>query len=298
MCGISFLPYRDICRRFGAGMAVTQMVAAPALIHRDDKTARIMMLSDAERPVTVQLLGKDAEQLAAAARIVQDAGADCVDINMGCPAKKIVGSGGGSALMRDAGHARAIFRAVRHVLTVPFTIKIRAGWDEENRNFLEIAKIAQEEGVDAVCLHARTKTAAYKGYADWELIRQLREALSIPVIGNGDIKEWRDAHRMMAETGCAGVMIGRASFEAPWIFKSILLQQDYEPTLAERRELLLEQYRGMALQFGERNGVVLMRKFICAYTKGMPGGTVFRQEVMKVEALQSIERLIQTFFEI
>lgn len=297
MCGISFLPYREICRHFGAGMATTQMLAAPALIHRDEKTGRLMQLSDSERPVCIQLLGKDADELAQAAAIVQAAGADCVDLNMGCPAKKIVGSGGGSALMRDTRIAAGILRAVRKALArVPFTIKIRAGWDEENRNFIEIARIAEAEGVDAICLHARTKVAAYSGHADWDLIAQLKRAVSVPVIGNGDVRTWQDARAMMADTGCDAVMIGRASFEAPWVFRSMVEGRDYEPTPHEKKELLLAQYRGMITQFGERGGVVLMRKFVCAYTKGLPGGSVFRQRIIQLAEFAEIAELVESFF--
>lgn len=296
MCGISFLPYREICRRFGAGMAATQMLAAPALLHRDEKTARLMQMSERERPVTVQLLGHDATSLAEAAKIVEAAGADCVDINLGCPAKKIVGSGGGSALMQDVVKAADIFRAVRAAIRVPFTIKIRAGWNEQNRNFKEIARAAEQEGVDAVCMHARTKAEAYTGHADWALIRELKHAVKIPVIGNGDVRDFQDARAMLEETGCDGVMVGRASFEAPWIFKSMIDGAPYEPTLPEKRDLLVEQYHGMVEQFGERNGVVLMRKFVCAYTKGMSRGSLFRQAMLQKDTLADVLALVSDFF--
>lgn len=297
MCGISFLPYRQICRRFGAAMAATQMLAAPALIHADEKTRRLMLISDEERPVTIQLLGCRADELAHAAAIVQDAGADMVDLNMGCPAKKIVGSGGGSALMRDLELARQIFRAMRKVLRLPFTIKIRAGWDEAHCNFLDIARLAEAEGVDAVTLHARTKSAAYTGKADWDLVRQLKKSVSIPVIGNGDVKDWRDARRMREETLCDAVMIGRAAFETPWIFKELLEERDYAPSMAERKALLVEQYAGMVAQFGERNGVILMRKFACATTKGLPNGSQFRQELLNVMDFATVLELLDKFFE-
>lgn len=296
MCGISFLPYRQICRQFGAAMAATQMLAAPGLIHNDAKTKRLMLSATDEAPLTIQLLGCNAEELAHAARIVQDAGADIVDLNMGCPAKKIVGSGGGSALMRDETFAARLFRTMRKVLQVPFTIKIRAGWDENKRNFLQIARIAEAEGVDAVALHARTKAAEYRGHADWELIRQLKETLSIPVIGNGDVRDWRDARRMRAETGCDAVMIGRAAFEAPWIFKEILEERDYTPSMSERKRLLMTHYEGMLAQFGETNGVILMRKFVCAATKGIANGAPFRQKMLGCLQLQDVLALIEDFF--
>ena len=218
MASISNTPFRLLCQEQGSSLTTTEEISATALVYNSEKTWDIASYLPEEKPIAMQLFGSEPPILAQAAKMLQDHGADIVDLNMGCPVPKITKTGAGSALMRDPMAAAKVFRSMRQAIQIPLTIKIRGGWDDHSINAPEIARIAEAEGVNAIAIHPRTRSQQYTGMAPWEIIRQVVEAVKIPVTGNGDVKSWADAERMLAETGCATVMIGRGALGAPWIF--------------------------------------------------------------------------------
>lgn len=281
MAGITDLPFRTVVRSFGCGLAYTEMISAIGLVRKADKTLRYLASSPSDRPLGVQIFGNDPGTLAEAARIAEREGADLIDLNMGCPVKKVTKTGSGAALMTNPILAESILRAIRKATALPFTVKIRSGWSPRRINALEIGKIAEESGCDAVTLHARTADQGYSGRADWTLIAELKNHLRIPVIGSGDIRKPQDAARMFQETGCDGAMIGRGALGNPWLVGETLslLQKDqiHEPTLAER-EAVITRHLDMSVAFyGERAGVRDFRKHLLWYTKGLIGGARFRE---------------------
>lgn len=296
MCGITHLAYRKFYKKFGADLVFTQMVSAKALALADKKTHFILRFSQEERPLGMQVFGNNATDLAKAAQICQDLGADVLDLNMGCPAKKIVNDGGGSALLNDSKLCRSIFRQMRKVLQIPFTIKMRSGWDKNHLSALEVAKIGQAEGVDAVTLHARTRAQGYKGKADWSLIKKFKQELSIPVIGNGDVKNFQDANELFKTTGCDGIMLGRAMVSAPWAIRSILNQKEFYPKPKDIHGLILEQYESFFSYFGQEVGIRQMRKHLNAYTKGLRDGARFRSEIIRMTDWSQIQVKLADFF--
>lgn len=297
MCGITHKAFRRVLKYFGAGYVATQMVSAKALTMGDQKTRFLLSYDESERPLVFQIFGNDADTLAEAAKIAQDLKPDIIDLNMGCPAKKIVNDGGGSALLRDKQKAADIFKKMRAALTIPFTIKVRAGWDKCRSETLEIAHIAEDCGVDAITMHARTKTQGYKGKADWNLIGELKQELKIPVIGNGDITHFSQVDEMIAKTGCDAVMIGRAAISEPWFFKSYLDQKEYQPDPLEIKKIIFDQYQAFFEFFGEKNGIKNMRKHLCAYTKGLRNGASFRNSIITIEEWAPLQETISRFFE-
>lgn len=295
MCGITQRPFRQICKSFGAGLVFTQMVAAKALTMGDKKSKRLLDFDESERPIGFQVFGHDADVLAEGARIAQDLGADIVDLNMGCPARKIVHHGGGSALLKSKDLAKKIFEKMRAALTVPFTVKMRSGWDKNCSQALEIAKLAEASGVDAIILHARTRMQGYSGASDWKMICDFKKELSIPVIGNGDVTSAQDAACMRDETGCDAVMIGRAAFARPWLFKNCLDQNDDQPSKEEIKALILKQYESFFEYYGMATGIKEMRKYLCAYTKGLRDAAKFRNEMVRMVSWTEIQEKIREF---
>lgn len=297
MCGITLKPYRLICKEFGAGLVFNQMVSAKALTMADKKSLGMLAYDERERPVGMQLFGNDADVLSQAAALVQDTGVDVIDLNLGCPAKKIVDDGGGSALLSDEGKLATILRKMRRAISyIPFTVKMRAGWDDRSRNAHSIARMAQDEGVDAVVIHARTRAQGYAGHSDWDFIAELKRVVKIPVIGNGDVTSATDAERMLRQTGCDAVMTGRGAFQKPWIFREFLTGRLAAPGACAMGELVLRQYDFFMTHFGITGGIKMMRKHLCSYTHGMRDGAEFRNAIVRLEDWQVLKGRIETFF--
>lgn len=296
MCGITLKPFRQICKEFGGGLVFNQMVSAKALTMRDKKSLEMLSYDEGERPVGMQLFGNDAHTLAEAAKIIQDTGADIIDLNLGCPAKKIVNDGGGSALLKDEIKLHHILKKIRQALQIPFTIKIRAGWDDQSKNSVQISQMAEAEGVDAIALHARTRAQGYSGDADWSFIKHLKESVKIPVIGNGDIENFEDVKQMIDETGCDAVMTGRGAFQTPWIFQEFLEDRYVDFNNLQKKELVLKQYNYFIAHFGLVNGIKMMRKHMACYSKGIAGGAEFRRSVLTMDNWNDIQSAIADFF--
>lgn len=312
MCGISDFAFRAMCRERGGPMTYTQMVAAHGVVRRDPKTFSILDLQGGEPLLGMQLFGSDPELLGESAAILQQMGADVVDLNMGCPARKVTAGCGGSALLREPDLCLRIFRAMRAALTIPFTVKMRWDWDDDMGRSLDIARMAEAEGVDGVCLHARTRQEAYSGEADWTRIARLKQAVAIPVVGNGDVRTPADAARMMAETGCDGVMIGRAAIGNPWLMGGALKaalaarpappeanpddpETPFEGTAAdwdERRDTMLRHAALMARARGERQGLVQFRKHAAAYMRGVRGVKQMRPRLMQIDRLDDLKEVL------
>jgi tRNA-dihydrouridine synthase B len=301
MAGITDFPFRMICRELGAGLLFSEMVSVEALI-RDHKRTRGMLQSDpAERPVVFQLFGSKPASMAEAAHIVSQGAVDFIDINMGCPVPKILKSGAGAALLRDLGLAKEIMAAVVQYSKVPVTVKIRLGWDAKNIVAEDVAEAAESVGVAAVTVHGRTKAQGFSGHADWSMIRVVKRSVGIPVIGNGDVRSAHDAKRMMDETGCDGVMIGRAIQGYPWIFREAKQYLETgivpsHPSPEERQTVMLRHVRDMVSVLGEDLGVREMRKHLCWYTKGLPEGAEFRERVNHLARLGDVKREIGNYF--
>ncbi len=295
MAGITNLPFRLLAKEYGCGLVFSEMVSSHGLVHHFKHNNRYLMSHPAEKPLAVQLFGADPDILAAGAIIAAENGADLIDINMGCPVKKVVRSGAGSALMREPRLVERILKKVRRAVNVPLTVKIRAGWDTAQINALEIARIAEGCGVDAISIHGRTRTQGFTGAADWQLIRKLKETVSCTVIGNGDVKTPLDAGRMLSQTGCDGVMIGRAARGNPWIFDQTgrYLASGHcppAPGLAERKSVIIRHFELFGRYYGFEPALLHIRKHLIWYTQSLPGSANFRR---LMHTLQSKPRFFQ-----
>jgi nifR3 family TIM-barrel protein len=301
MAGITDAAFRLMTRKNGCEMAITEMISAEGLVRHNAKTRKLIELHPGERPAGVQIFGADADVLGRAAAIVEESGADLVDINMGCPAKKVTRIGAGSALMEKPRHAARVVKKVRKGTNLPLTVKIRAGWNGAI-NFLEVGKLAENEGADAIILHPRTVEQAFTGTSNWDLIRELKSSLKIPVIGNGDIRSADDAQRMLALTGCDGVMVGRGALGSPWIFRSIkekMMGDDENhgaPSLEEKKNLALDHLRTAIVIFGEPAGLRLVRPHLAWYARGLRGAAVFRNSIAGLQNARDMEERIESFF--
>ncbi len=298
MAGITNHAFRLICRRHGAAAVWTEMISSYGIRYRNPKTLAMFDWTEEERPVIVQIFGADADIMAAAAEVVAAAGADAIDINLGCPVRKVVRTGAGAALMQNLENARKIMSAVVRAVNIPVTVKTRKGPNDKNVTATEIARMAEETGVAAVVIHGRTAEQGYSGTADWNIIAEVKKLVSIPVIGNGDVKSPQDAKRMLTETGCDAVMIGRGALGNPWIFSRTahyLATGELipEPTCAERMEVAREHIHLMVKLYGEERGVREMRGQLSWYIKGMPGASQIRQAASKATTLDEMLALTE-----
>jgi tRNA-dihydrouridine synthase B len=302
MAGVTDRDFRLIVRRIGGvGVVSMEFISSKAIVSGNQKTRALMCFSDEERPLAIQIYGSDVAAMREAALVVEELGADICDINMGCPANKVLKGCAGAALMGDLRLAEEIIREVRKVLSIPLTVKFRLGLDEKRRNYVELGKICEANGVAAVALHARTARQMFTGEADWSHLARLKESLSIPVIGNGDVREPEDALRMMAETGCDGVMVGRGATKNPWIFRQIAARMAgsrvSEPTLADRRDLILEHFHLVAERESSKFALHKLRKFTGWYTHGLPNGRKLRQEINQIPDVQTFLTVVEAFLD-
>ena len=300
MAGVSDLPFRLLCHEQGAALVSMEMVSAKAITYHNKNTAALMRTDDREHPVSLQLFGSDPEILADVAARLDTAPFDILDFNMGCPVPKVVNNGEGSALMRDPAKAAGILSALVRATRKPVTVKIRKGFNENEVNAVEIARIAEACGVAAIAVHGRTREQYYSGRADWEVIRQVKEAVSIPVIGNGDVDTPQAAAAMFAETGCDGVMIGRGCQGDPWLFSRTLRFLEDGTVLPKPagRELLKMILRHAQMELdlkGEYTAVREMRKHISWYTAGLPGGARLRRDVNEAVSMEQVKELLDRF---
>ena len=302
MAGITDLPFRLICRRLGCGMTVSEMVSAKGLLYKNVKTTEMLRIDDGERPTAIQLFGSVPAELAEAARMVEASGADMIDFNMGCPVPKIVNNGEGSALMKNPQLAHDILAAMVKAVRIPVTVKFRAGWDDANRNAVEIARAVEAAGVSAVAVHGRTRQQFYEGKADWSIIADVKQAVKVPVFGNGDIFTVADGLRMLEQTGCDGLMIGRGADGNPWLFTALAaaLHGEPLPQPPSLKERLAQASEHLAMLIDYKNEVVAvkeMRRHISAYLKGMPHAAEFRGRFHKVDTQEQFSELLAEYSE-
>ena len=301
LAGITNLPFRLLVKEAGAALVFSEMVSANGLVYKSQKTEQLLDSLPAEKPLSVQIFGSDPAIMAEAARMVESVGADMLDINFGCSVKKVLKTGSGSALMKDPDKAAAIITAVRKAVKIPVTIKIRSGWNKSGEDALKIAEIAQESGVDAITVHPRMATQGFRGNADWQIIKDIKKNILIPVIGNGDIVHPDDALKMLKETGCDAVMIGRAAIGHPLIFKQILalLSGDRSDiNLVHRFTVMVKYLKNSVEYFGEKHACRMMRSRLCWFVKGLPGSGRFRKSINRISSEGEALGLIKAYINV
>lgn len=302
MSGVTDRPFRRLVKRFGAGLVVTEMIASQAMVR--DLRASIKHTTDCseEFPLSVQLAGCDPAVMAEAARLNVDRGAAVIDINFGCPVKKVVNKLAGSALMRDERLAGQILEAVVKAVSLPVTLKMRTGWDEANRNAPALARIAEASGIKMIAVHGRTRCQLYGGAADWRFVREVKQGVSLPVVVNGDITSLVEVREALDQSGADGVMVGRGAYGRPWFLRQVMAflergQAPPDPSLAERRDLVLEHYESMLEHYGTTTGVRMARKHLAWYSKGLKGAAEFRSEVNRRQDPAAVRSLVGRAFD-